>query len=39
MCSAPTSSKGPATEEAAAPTGDKKYCSAARDIMPDLIAV
>ena len=31
MCSAPASSKGPATEEAAAPTGDKKYCSSARD--------
>jgi len=31
MCSAPASSKEPATEEAATPTGDKKYCSAARD--------
>jgi len=31
ICSAPASAKGPATEEAAAPTGDKKYCSSARD--------
>lgn len=31
VCSAPASSMGPATEEAAAPTGDKKYCSSARD--------
>ena len=31
MCSVPAGSKGPATEEAAAPTGDKKYCGSARD--------